>query len=204
MRPYSAVRWYIIATAFVGLLTLAGLGVYVAYARDMQRITQHVALGSKLAQTRHGPIEYASWGSGPAVLVVHGAGGGYDQGRLLPQAFGGGGFTWISVSRFGYLRSAMPEVASTEAQAEAFADLLVALKIDRVAILAMSGGGTARLAVRRTLSTTHYCPCLVVQRALHAPDCRTTGFADPSLGVPAAVQHRFRVLDDRHHLSLKP
>lgn len=140
MRPYSAVRWYMIATAFVGLLTLAGLGVYVAYARDMQRITQHVAMGSKLAQTRHGPIEYASWGSGPAVLVVHGAGGGYDQGRLLPQAFGGGGFTWISVSRFGYLRSAMPEVASTEAQAEAFADLLVALKIDRVAILAMSGG----------------------------------------------------------------
>ncbi len=66
--------------------------------------------------------------------------GGYDQGRLLPQTFGSNGFHWISVSRFGYLRSAMPDDASTRAQAEAFADLLDELNIDRVAILAMSGG----------------------------------------------------------------
>lgn len=106
----------------------------------MQRVTQRVTAGSELAQTRHGQIEYATWGSGPPVLVVHGAGGGYDQGRLLPQTSGDDGFRWISLSRFGYLRSALPDDASTKAQAEAFADLLDVLKIDRVAVLAMSGG----------------------------------------------------------------
>lgn len=93
-----------------------------------------------LAETRHGPIEYISWGDGPTVLVVHGAGGGFDQGRVLARAIGGDGFRWIAVSRFGYLGSAMPEAPSTEAQAEAFADLLTDLGVERVNILAMSGG----------------------------------------------------------------
>jgi 2-hydroxy-6-oxonona-2,4-dienedioate hydrolase len=140
MRPFAASRRNRIALAVGAVLAMVSLGLYLIYARDMQRIRQHVAAGSELAQSRHGPIEYAVSGSGPAVLVVHGAGGGYDQGQLLPQAFGGDGFTWISVSRFGYLRSAMPQDASTRAQAEAFADLLDGLGIRRVAILAMSGG----------------------------------------------------------------
>ncbi len=122
------------------ILVLAVAGIYSVYLHDMGQIRQRLTNDSAVAQTRHGPIEYVSWGSGPPVLVVHGAGGGYDQGRLLPQAFGGNGYQWISVSRFGYLRSPMPTEASTGAQAEAFVDLLDALKIDRVAILAMSGG----------------------------------------------------------------
>lgn len=140
MRPVATTRWRRIILTGSAMLALAALGIYLVYAQDMHRIAQRVTAGSVLAQTRHGPIEYASWGSGPAVLVVHGAGGGYDQGRLLPQTFGSNGFHWISVSRFGYLRSAMPDDASTRAQAEAFADLLDELNIDRVAILAMSGG----------------------------------------------------------------
>ncbi len=90
--------------------------------------------------TRHGLVEFTTWGSGPAVLVAHGAGGGYDQGSLIAKAFGGNGFRWIVPSRFGYLRSTLPTDASTAAQADAFADLLDALSIQRVAILAMSGG----------------------------------------------------------------
>jgi pimeloyl-ACP methyl ester carboxylesterase len=73
-------------------------------------------------------------------LVVHGAGGGYDQGISIARAFGGEDFRWISPSRFGYLRTPMPADASTAAQAEALAGLLDALEIERVAILAMSGG----------------------------------------------------------------
>jgi pimeloyl-ACP methyl ester carboxylesterase len=111
----------------------------------MQQIRDRVAAASEVAKTRHGQIEYSSWGNGPAVLVVHGAGGGYDQGRLIPQMFGGDGYRWISVSRFGYLRSPLPDDASTVAQAEAFADLLDALGIDRVAVVAMSGGGPPSL-----------------------------------------------------------
>ena len=58
----------------------------------------------------------------------------------IARAFGGDGFRWISSSRFGYLRTPLPADASTAAQADAFADLLDALNIKRVAILAFSGG----------------------------------------------------------------
>jgi 2-hydroxy-6-oxonona-2,4-dienedioate hydrolase len=130
-------RSLLIASA---LLVLAALMVViVAISATQQRISLLDAERS-LAQTRHGQIEYVSWGSGPPVLVVHGAGGGFDQGRLLAQAIGGDGYRWIAVSRFGYLGSALPDAATTAAQAEAFVDLLDALGVERVGILAMSGG----------------------------------------------------------------
>ncbi len=136
-RPRIAKR---ILLAALGTATLVALLIYVLYALDMRQINQRVAAQSQTMETRHGVVEFTSWGTGPAVLVVHGAGGGYDQGRLIPQTFAEGGYRWISVSRFGYLRSSLPNDASTAAQAEAFSDLLDALKIDRVAIIAMSGG----------------------------------------------------------------
>jgi 2-hydroxy-6-oxonona-2,4-dienedioate hydrolase len=128
-------RWIVLGTLLAGASILAGV-----YLRDMNRIRQRLAADSELVATRHGPIEVAVRGAGPAVLVLHGAGGGYDQARLIPTVFGGDGYRWIAVSRFGYLRSGLPADASTRAQAEAFADLLDALAIDRVAIVAMSGG----------------------------------------------------------------
>jgi 2-hydroxy-6-oxonona-2,4-dienedioate hydrolase len=122
------------------LLVLAALMlVSVAMSATQQRIASLDAERS-LAQTRHGQIEFISWGSGPPVLVVHGAGGGFDQGRLLARAIGGDGYRWIAVSRFGYLGSALPDPASTAAQAETFADLLDTLGVEHVSILAMSGG----------------------------------------------------------------
>jgi 2-hydroxy-6-oxonona-2,4-dienedioate hydrolase len=135
--PYARRRlgWFVI-----GLLLAVACVATIFYLRDMDRITRRLASESEIVATRHGMIEFASRGSGPAVLVVHGAGGGYDQGLLIPQVFGGDGYRWIAVSRFGYLRSALPQDASTMAQAEAFADLLDTLMIDRVAVVAMSGG----------------------------------------------------------------
>ncbi|MCC0035078.1 MAG: alpha/beta hydrolase [Hoeflea sp.] len=130
----SARRWLVAGLASAALAVALGLTAYIA---DMNRITEHLASGSDLVATRHGQIEFTAWGNGPAVLVVHGAGGGYDQGRLLPMRFGGDGYRWISVSRFGYLRSELPEDGSTLAQAEAFADLIDALGVGKVAVLAM-------------------------------------------------------------------
>lgn len=134
-RPRRA--W--LAWAGVGLALLLG-GIYVSYLRDMHDIRARLTSQSQVISTQHGAIEFASWGSGPAVLVLHGAGGGYDQGRVLAQAVGGAGFRWVSPSRFGYLRTPLPADVSTAAQADALADLLDALKIERVAVLAMSGG----------------------------------------------------------------
>ena len=127
------------------LFLVAALGVgivatYAWYLQEMRAIRTVVISQSGVEETRAGPIEYATGGSGPAVLVVHGAGGGYDQGRLMAEAFLGDAYSWIAPSRFGYLRSPLPADASTFAQGEAFAALLDALDIERVAVLAMSGG----------------------------------------------------------------
>lgn len=61
---------------------MAGLAVLFAvafhlYSRDMVRIDQRLLAGSEVAETRHGQIEFSGPGTGPAVLVVLGAGGGH-------------------------------------------------------------------------------------------------------------------------------
>jgi 2-hydroxy-6-oxonona-2,4-dienedioate hydrolase len=123
------------------LAILAGaLVINGSYRRDMTRLRSALAEGSTLVETRHGPMEVAIRGEGSPVLLLHGAGGGYDQALLLARMFGSGDHRWITVSRFGYLRSAMPADPSTRAQAEAVADILDAQDIDRVGVLAMSGG----------------------------------------------------------------
>lgn len=115
-------------------------GTYVVYRSELRAIEHRVTAGSRIVETLHGPIEFASWGNGPPVLIVHGAGGGYDQGRLMADAFGDDGFHWIAPSRFGYLRTPLPGDASTKVQADAFAELIDALGIDRIGIVAVSGG----------------------------------------------------------------
>lgn len=132
--------WRRAAVWLLGALAIGIITTYLAYARDMRATRARLAAGSQIVATQHGPIEYTAWGQGPAVLVIHGAGGGYDQGISVARAFGGEGFRWISPSRFGYLRTPLPTNASTAAQADAFADLLDALDVERVAILAFSGG----------------------------------------------------------------
>lgn len=126
------------------LVVLMGLALTMARTEAMQR-AEALAGQSELARTSLGTVEYAIRGEGPPVLVIHGAGGGFDQGLLLAEAVGGPGRRWISVSRFGYLRSPLPEDASTAAQADALAALLTELEIERVDVLAMSGGAPPAL-----------------------------------------------------------
>ena len=89
-----------------------GLAAYGAYQRDMARLRADLAKGSTLIDTRHGLIEVATSGEGTPVLLLHGAGGGYDQALLLARMFGPPGHRWIAVSRFGYLRSEVPKALS--------------------------------------------------------------------------------------------
>lgn len=140
------------ALLVVALLFVAGVAVSALALDDTRERLALLEAERSLGATRHGQIEYVSWGEGPPVLVVHGAGGGFDQGRLLARAIGGDGFRWIAVSRFGYLGSAMPPAPSTEHQAEALVDLLDALGIERVSVLAMSGG------VPPSLKLAELCP----------------------------------------------
>jgi pimeloyl-ACP methyl ester carboxylesterase len=135
MRRHPALRW----TVLLGIAAAAA-GIYLVYWQDMRAIEERVAGASRIVETPHGPVEFANWGDGPPLLIVHGAGGGYDQGHLLAKAFGGDGFRWIAPSRFGYLRTPMPADASTAAQADAFADLMDVLAIERIGVVAVSGG----------------------------------------------------------------
>lgn len=117
----------------------AGMAV-LAYQRDMRSIRASLTAAASTTETTHGPVAFATGGDGAPVLAIHGAGGGYDQGRLLAQAFLPEGFSWIAPSRFGYPGAPMPRDASTMAQADTFAEMLDALGIERVTLLAMSGG----------------------------------------------------------------
>lgn len=128
-------------------LIVAAIGVTFSLlaTRDVRMRNQELARDARYVQTRHGAIEYATWGEGAPVLVIHGAGGGFDQGQLITEAYCGDGFRWIAISRFGYLGSALPDDASTAAQADAIVDLLNALGVERVSILAFSGGAPPAL-----------------------------------------------------------
>jgi pimeloyl-ACP methyl ester carboxylesterase len=86
-------------------------------------------------QTSCGPIEYATAGNGPPVLVIHGAGGGFDQGLAFGADLAVAGFRVIAMSRFGYLRTPLLADASPAAQADAHASLLDALDVPRASII---------------------------------------------------------------------
>ena len=127
--------------AIVGVLVAAVVvGVFLAAEEDVDRARGRLEERARIVSTPAGSLQYAISGRGAPVLVVHGAGGGFDQGLLIARHFGGEGFQWISPSRFGYLGSALPPDASTSAQADAFAVLLDELDVERVSILAFSGG----------------------------------------------------------------
>jgi len=81
-------------------------------------------------------------------VIVHGAGGGYDQGIYFAKLIGGN-FRWIAPSRFGFLGSTVPEFPDSHQQAETYASLLDALGIDRVGIVGVSMGGPSSLAFAR-------------------------------------------------------
>ena len=126
-------------------LALAGGAIWIVFLNDLRIVNDRLASAAHVAMTRSGPVAFATGGAGPPVLALHGAGGGYDQGRLLAEAFLPEGQRWIAPSRFGYPGVPMPADSSTAAQADALAALLDSLGVDVVTVLAMSGGAPPAL-----------------------------------------------------------
>lgn len=128
----------------------AGAAMYVSYRRDLRAAKARVFRGSRMIDTPCGPIEYGDSapteiGTGTTVLVIHGAGGGFDQGLELAQPLIESGYRVIAPSRFGYLGTPLPEDASPMAQADAHARLLDALGIDKAALVAFSAGAPSAM-----------------------------------------------------------
>ena len=112
---------------------------------DIKTASAKAAYGSVLVNTRCGPIEYQEAGTGTPLLMVHGSGGGHDQGMAFPGKLSQRGVRVIAMSRFGYLRTPMPLDASPAAQADAHVCLLDALGIAKAAVLGGSAGGPSAL-----------------------------------------------------------
>jgi len=136
------------------LLGLAGTGALAGgitvawrdYDRILETARERSVRGSTVIETRSGAMEYAEEGDGPPILMIHGSGGGFDQGLLFARPLVEAGWRMISPSRFGYLRSAFPVDHSSEAQADAFVDLLDHLRIDSLPVAGGSAGALSALA----------------------------------------------------------
>ena len=158
-----------ILLALAVLLVLAGVVVAIAYRRDMAVAVAASSAPSRLLDTSFGAIEYADAGQGAPVLMIHGSGGGFDQGLAFADPLLKAGFRVIAPSRFGYLRSHMPEGASPERQADAFAALLDAIGLDRAVVIGGSAGALS--AIQFAIRHPDRCSALVlVVPASHAPD----------------------------------
>jgi pimeloyl-ACP methyl ester carboxylesterase len=134
--------WAVVGFVIAGV---CGLTV-IEYRREIGPARQRVSTGSRIVQTPCGQIEYAQAGDGPPILIVHGAGGGFDQGLDSVEPFVQAGYRIITMSRFGYLRTPLPADASPQAQADAHVCLLDALGIERVVgIVGVSAGAPSSM-----------------------------------------------------------
>lgn len=135
----------VLAGGAAGLVVLVAWA-WTAFSADMRRAYARIRGQSQVVRTPQGDVEYAAAGAGTPVLVIHGSGGGFDQGALLARAaLDTGRVRWIAPSRFGYLRSTFRPGATFDDQAHAYGALLDALNVERVAVVALSHGGPSAL-----------------------------------------------------------
>ncbi len=129
------------------LLPLLGIEVFLAiwFVLDTRRAYARITGHSAIVPSPLGNIEFKRGGMGVPVLVIHGSGGGYDQGELIATTILDKRFGWIAPSRFGYLHSTFPHDSTFDDQATAYAYLLDHLGLQKVAVLALSHGGPSAL-----------------------------------------------------------
>ena len=137
-------RWIVSISALL-VLVIASLWISWLFNRDIKAASARTALGSVLVNTRCGLIEYQEAGTGTPLLMVHGSGGGHDQGMAFAGKLSQRGVRVIAMSRFGYLRTPMPLDPSPAAQADAHVCLLDVLGINKAAVIGGSAGGPSAL-----------------------------------------------------------
>ena len=124
-------------TIAAGAVAVAG----GAYLREIRAARRRIEDERRMVDS----IEFALSGDGPSVLVIHGAGGGFDQGLDIGRAYLDGSYRIVAPSRFGYLGTPLPADASPEAQADVYVRLLDALKVDTVPVIGVSAGAPSAM-----------------------------------------------------------
>jgi pimeloyl-ACP methyl ester carboxylesterase len=150
-----------------------------SFIRSQQEKTERVVSlqrRSRMIDTSRGPIEAEIEGQGPAIIVAHGALGGHDRARLysFPEA----GFRFICPSRPGYLRTPLSVGKTFDEQADAFAELLDVLEVDRAAIIGCSAGGP--VALQFALRHPDRCWGMVLGNAITGPLSALHGLMEPT------------------------
>lgn len=131
-----------------GGLAVGGAATAFSYDGAMRRARAATDPSlSTVIPTRLGSLEYAESGQGSPLLMIHGTGGGFDQGLLFARRPVAKGYRVISPSRFGYLRSSFPEDPSSANQADVLVELLDKLGLDKVAVAGGSGGPFRQLSL---------------------------------------------------------
>ena len=103
--------WVVLAIV-IAFVLVAALMIRSRFEADLALASARAAQGSVIVATRCGPIEVQQTGDGIPLLVIHGSGGGHDQGMAWARPLVQQGVRVIAVSRFGYLRTPRPADAS--------------------------------------------------------------------------------------------
>ena len=138
-------RTGLLVACAVAVAAVVALQVRSRFVRDLETASARAAQGGTVLRTRCGPIEVQQAGSGTPVLMIHGSGGGHDQGMAWARPLVERGMRVIAVSRFGYLRTPRPADASPQALADAHICVLDALGVHRAAVIGVSAGGPSAM-----------------------------------------------------------
>lgn len=138
-------RWHAAGGLVLAVVLGSAFAVHSQYRRDFSLAAERAAQGSTLVDTRCGPIEVQQAGEGIPLLMIHGSGGGHDQGMAWARPLTQQGVRVIAMSRFGYLRTPRPADASPQGQADAHVCLLDALGIGKAAVMGVSAGAASAL-----------------------------------------------------------
>lgn len=142
-------RVVLIILGVVGLILLAVLVAgFVLFRQDLREARSRLAsIPTTIYTSRSGDVQYRVVGSGPTVLVSHGITGGVDHAEYLVTRWRNfeERYRFVYVSRFGYLKSSLPDDATPRRQAAAYKELLDHLGIERTFVVGNSAGGAAAM-----------------------------------------------------------
>ena len=172
---------------FSAAASAAGIMAYARFHRELADVRARVDAGGTIAETAAGSIEYAESGEGKPMLVIHGAGGGYDQGLLLGRDIGEG-YRVIAPSRFGYLKTPVPDDSSPAAQADAHAALLDSLEVKKSIIVGASAGAPSAIELALRYPDRVCALILLVPRTYHPTESIGADESVPSKAVLRLVE----------------
>ncbi|GAB1454493.1 alpha/beta hydrolase [Draconibacterium sp.] len=137
--------WLYLILAILALSFIYIAITFPVYQKQIRSANKRIAAESRILKTKLGNLEYAVRGKGKPILLIHGAGGGYDQGLWLGEICLDDDCQFIAPSKFGYLNSSLPINISMKIQAEQYKILLDALNVEKVTIIAVSAGGPSAM-----------------------------------------------------------